>query len=138
MPMYKPTAGLISQVVKGFIDSNRCSHFGCSDWPIFVNSSLLQFSDMFCDPLYFAPTPPQSLFMLEKRAQEPPPPPNVTVNELIKGSAKTVYLVGTDKKLHAFNDLHTFVAMGFDFSNVVALPDYQLNAIGIGSVLPSI
>lgn len=137
MPIYKPTAPLISQVVQEFIHENKCPAFGCVGVPILVNETFNWFSDSFCDPMYFTSTAPPGLQDLEKRAEMPPPLPTLEENELIRpGSSKTVYLV-KNGTLHAFPDFHTFVVTGRDFSEVHVFADNVFSQLPVGPPLPN-
>lgn len=136
MPIYKPTVPLITQVAESVVARGECPHFGCVDVPIYINESASWFSDSFCDPLYFTPSPPEGLKSIEKRAQLPPPPTLVEEGELVRpGSSRTVYIV-RNGTLHAFPDLHTFISMGKDFGDVKVLPDYQMHYLVVGAELP--
>lgn len=138
LPIYKPTAGIISGVAEKWVREGRCPQFGCTDAPLFVNETLNWFSDSFCDPVYFTPSAPSDLKLMEKRAQLPPPPPQLKEGELVRpGSSKVVYIV-RNGTLHAIPDLHTFYTLGRDFSEVVVLPDYQMHQVTIAdSLTPS-
>jgi len=140
LPIFKPTAGIISSIAEAFVRENKCPEFGCIDAPVFINESTSWFADSFCDPAYFTSKPPPDLKSMEKRAQLPPPLPAITEGELIRpGSSKVVYMV-KNGTLRGFPNYHTFLATGRDFSEVVVLPDWMFGHPGwnlpIGPDLP--
>ena len=137
LPIYKPTSTIISTVADALVKEQQCPYFGCVDVPLFVNETLNWFSDSYCYTAYFTDAPPAGLLDFEKHAQLPSPAPVITDGELIRpGSSRTVYLV-VNGTLHAFPDLHTFIAYGRDFSEVQVLPDYLFgHQIFFGADLP--
>ena len=60
-------------------------------------------------------------------------------NTLVKRTGgKEVYLVDEHKERHLIPDINTFIAMGFDFSQVREVPTILLSAITEGPQIPSV
>ena len=129
--LYKPAASQIESMLNRFIiGKNECKTFGCSFVPI--NTSDTWFSQYFCDPITFAGNPTPELGQMMKRAQVPPPPLNFTDGILVKGNGPSVWLV-RNMTLHEFPNAHTFIAMGYDFGNVIHWPEYQFHYVAYGA-----
>lgn len=136
MPIQKSTAKEVSDMLSTyFIPHQYCPRYGCSYVPITINASYLWFGDSFCDPVSFELVPPPALKDMAKQVQVPPQAPPLTEREVLRGSGRQVYLV-QNGTLHAFPNGATFMKMGFDFSQVVVLPDWVFHIYSIGSDLP--
>lgn len=125
------------------IDKSHCFMMGCPYFPIktFTNKTeWLPSIGRICDPVHFSNSTDENFAKLATDYRRPRPPwnsPAFAENQLIQcGVRASLYLLGKDRRFHQFPNWQTFVAMGFDTSNVKQILVEECDSLDFGPLLP--
>ena len=124
--IYKPSALIISNMLKKYIYPIKCKEYGCVYLPININHTYDWFDNYFCDPIIFDDPISQKMANLSKRSVIPPPPMNYKEGDVIKGNGRSVYLI-RNNSLHEFPNADTFLKMGYAWDQIVNWPPYMFH-----------